>query len=229
KLATTVIGLLMLCAIQRASATTILDTIQGLPYDTGAPGGWDFSNSGGGHGQSLGLEFFLASPTAITGVEAYVSSQLANGRANFGIMADAGGVPSGSFITGDVSLVALGYSAPLTLNSLGWSLDPGTYWLVGVAISFEQGGWQANPTFDSIWAVDGATGNGTWFNNSVLPPPMALITGEATPLPAALPLFPHGLGALGRFGWRKRRRQQSLGDLKRNDPDAWRRRGRTRA
>src|SRR5215831_9833417 len=99
KLATTVIGLLMLCAIQRASATTILDTIQGLPYDTGAPGGWDFSNSGGGHGQSLGLEFVLASPTAITGVEAYVFSQFANGRANFGIMADAGGVPSGSFIT----------------------------------------------------------------------------------------------------------------------------------
>jgi hypothetical protein len=151
------------------------------------------------------LEFVLASPTAITGVEAYVFSQFANGRANFGIMADAGGVPSGSFITGDVSLVALANSAPLNLNSPGWSLDPGTYWLVGVAISFEQGGWQSNPTFDSSWAVDGATGNGTWFNNSALPPPMALIIGEATPLPAALPLFAAGLGALGLFGWRKKK------------------------
>jgi hypothetical protein len=31
----------------------------------------------------------------------------------------------------------------------------------------------------------------------------------ATPLPAALPLFATGLGALGLLGWRKKRRKQS--------------------
>jgi len=33
------------------------------------------------------------------------------------------------------------------------------------------------------------------------------LTGDATPLPAALPLFATGLGALGLLGWRRKRRQ----------------------
>lgn len=34
----------------------------------------------------------------------------------------------------------------------------------------------------------------------------------ATPLPAALPLFATGLGALGLFGWRRKRKEQTVGD-----------------
>ena len=34
-----------------------------------------------------------------------------------------------------------------------------------------------------------------------------VIAADATPLPAALPLFAGGLGALGLLGWRRKRKQ----------------------
>jgi hypothetical protein len=40
---------------------------------------------------------------------------------------------------------------------------------------------------------------------------MSQLTVDATPLPAALPLFATGLGALGLLGWR--RRSKTLGDI----------------
>ena len=39
---------------------------------------------------------------------------------------------------------------------------------------------------------------------------MLAITPEATPLPAALPLFATGLGALGLFGWRRKKKAAAL-------------------
>ena len=36
------------------------------------------------------------------------------------------------------------------------------------------------------------------------------IIGTATPLPAALPLFATGLGALGLLGWRRKRKAQAV-------------------
>lgn len=35
-------------------------------------------------------------------------------------------------------------------------------------------------------------------------------TEAATPLPAALPLFATGLGAMGFFGWRRKRKAQAI-------------------
>ena len=37
-------------------------------------------------------------------------------------------------------------------------------------------------------------------------PPMFTVTNTPTPLPAALPLFATGLGAVGLFGWRRKRK-----------------------
>lgn len=49
-----------------------------------------------------------------------------------------------------------------------------------------------DPTHDGLDAADSAVGHpGTW---------------AATPLPAALPLFATGLGALGLRGWRRKRK-----------------------
>jgi hypothetical protein len=39
---------------------------------------------------------------------------------------------------------------------------------------------------------------------------IATVATSATPLPAALPLFATGLGALGLFGWRRKRRAQAV-------------------
>ena len=46
--------------------------------------------------------------------------------------------------------------------------------------------------------------------NTIVPDPgFDNINVAETPLPAALPLFATGLGALGLFGWRRKRRQLS--------------------
>lgn len=62
-------------------------------------------------------------------------------------------------------------------------------------------------TFDYFASCPGGCGGTGWFGNLQLiytyDPP-----GDAvTPLPAALPLFATGLGALGLLGWRRKRKQ----------------------
>ena len=56
-----------------------------------------------------------------------------------------------------------------------------------------------------------STLNGTWFlSNSVVPLDAGISgTFSATPLPAALPLFATGLGALGVLGWRRKRKAKT--------------------
>ena len=61
-------------------------------------------------------------------------------------------------------------------------------------MSFNNGDWCFGP---NCGADDGS--DGIW---AATPP---------TPLPAALPLFATGLGALGLLGWRRKRR--TVGDL----------------
>jgi hypothetical protein len=62
-----------------------------------------------------------------------------------------------------------------------------------VFFSFSNGGWCAG--LRDCGTDFGDTGTGTW---------------SATPLPAALPLFATGLGALGLLGWRRRRKAQAV-------------------
>jgi hypothetical protein len=59
-------------------------------------------------------------------------------------------------------------------------------------------------TFGSALSVPAtATGLGGYFG-----PNFEIISATQTPLPAALPLFATGVGALGLLGWRRRRRAQ---------------------
>jgi hypothetical protein len=64
------------------------------------------------------------------------------------------------------------------------------------------------PTGMGVFTLDdGVTANdpGTFlFNNLFLPP------NAETPLPAALPLFATGLGALGLLGWRRKKKAAAL-------------------
>jgi hypothetical protein len=66
-------------------------------------------------------------------------------------------------------------------------------WLLGgdpiAGVGGNRYGWFANNEF-SFLAIDNASLTGT----------------SATPLPAALPLFASGLGAIGLFGWRRKRK-----------------------
>ena len=75
------------------------------------------------------------------------------------------------------------------LASVAWfAVDAGLYDLPQTGCSFNCGAPYTNPGFEGLAA--------------------AAISG--TPLPAALPLFASGLGALGLLGWRRKRKNAAL-------------------
>jgi hypothetical protein len=195
----------------QASATTIIDTINGAPFV--GVNGYTLCNNCNTSDQAVGLEFNLASPTTIRSVDAYIFEfKDLSAAVTLGIMSNASGSPSGSFISGDSSNIMPG-AGPINLTSLNWSLAAGTYWLVAVANVGSSLAWQGQTNTGFTWAFT-FTGDGTsgWNNTSLLPVPMALISDVAVPsvpLPAAFPLFATGLGALGLLGWRRKRKQLS--------------------
>jgi hypothetical protein len=76
---------------------------------------------------------------------------------------------------------------PDTLQSATLTVDPQFF------IDLNQGG--NNPADFALFFSDGVVNTPST---------------SATPLPAALPLFATGLGGLGLFGWRRKRRAQSV-------------------
>jgi hypothetical protein len=107
-----------------ASATTLLDTIGNLTYNLSPPA-WEFDGW-----QELAVPFSTASAVTATYVKAYAWN---SGQVEFGVMADASGLPSGSFLYGADTLTS--QSAPAILSSLNWSLAANSnYWLVGVLV-----------------------------------------------------------------------------------------------
>jgi hypothetical protein len=116
-------------------------------------------------------------------------------------------LPSGTFISGDALTLAPGLG-PINQTSLNWSLAAGTYWLAAVATLDSSLEWQTAGGLVHDYAV----GNGIGTSWAITPgglgdtEPMAKIMGTetATPLPATLPLFATGIGALGLLGWRRK-------------------------
>ena len=120
--------------------------------------------------------------------------------------------------TGSNTLYMTAGSTLYTLNT-----TTGAATLIGSAGSglfgadiFEGGaiyGGSASPL--AIYTLDGTTGAGTLLADvsgtssnfwGLAPDPLP----AATPLPAALPLFATGLGAMGLFGWRRKRKAAAL-------------------
>ena len=123
-------------------------------------------------------------------------------------------IPQGGgsyLITAAVGLTILPTgSSPLTPSNDNLLFHPATS-------VFDQGGWVAYPTgFPSSLAFLDACGSFTGFSGCavIYSDPHAIdgyihpatFSVTPTPLPAALPLFATGLGALGLFGWRKKRK-----------------------
>ena len=115
--------------------------------------------------------------------------------------------------------VSIPASAPSDAVSVNWSLTTGnTYYLLqtgGVNGLYGSFGFTLpsdadiaitttfNGGFTIVGAIAGYDVGGYWgdFNNIT-----TSAATSATPLPAALPLFASGLGALGLFGWRRKRK-----------------------
>jgi hypothetical protein len=188
----------------RASATTIIDTIQGDTFNCCA--GWTVSNIPG-NVQSIALPFNSASAVTITDITAFVGGS-EGGSIDFGIMSASGSIPSGTFLFHQT--VGLTTSA-IVLTSLNWSLSAGDYFLAAVPASvFGGGAWQSNPNLQGPFPFSSGTVNSNWIVSSVSNLPEALISSNdvtATPLPAALPLFAGGLGLIGLLARRRTQRR----------------------
>jgi hypothetical protein len=147
-------------------------------------------------------------------VEAYIFAITGLSTGTLGIMNDNGSnLPSGTFIdsAGFTPDTVHPGNNPVNLTP-NWSLAAGTYWLVAVANGGSDMAWQSQNFPPPSWASgDGVGSAGSWTGAGTQLVPMALIQGTGTvvspvPLPAALPLFATGLGALGLLGWRRKKK-----------------------
>jgi hypothetical protein len=115
-----------------------------------------------------------------------------------------------SFTRSGTLLGSLGaHNAPLVFNSaLSPTLTGGVqYWLTVSSVIQNSIVWNSNNTGDHSDQATSTDGGATWFSPSGLTPGAYEVDSLVTPLPAALPLFATGLGALGLLGWRRKRKQ----------------------
>ena len=97
-----------------ASAITLLDTID-RPFE--GPYGYNIEPLG----QSVAVSFSSATAVTITDITAYIGG---SGSIVLGIMSDASGSPSGTFIFSQA--VPVSASNPVVLSSLNWSIAAGS-------------------------------------------------------------------------------------------------------
>jgi hypothetical protein len=126
--------------------------------------------------------------------------------------ADTPGTLIESFTRSGTLLGSFGVqNAPLVFNSaLSPTLTGGTqYWLTVSSDIKNSIVWNSNTTGDPSDQATSSDGGATWFSPSGLTPGAYEVDSLVTPLPAALPLFATGLGALGLLGWRRKRNTQA--------------------
>jgi hypothetical protein len=169
---------------------------------------WAFVNTGA-NGGGGSLNFGFVSPLA----NLLVTNTSGNGwiTAN-GSFFVQGGTPNNGNATSTVSTSLI--QAP---DGVGNTFN----FLNGIAITCQTTGSSnacSTPlsfTINTLVALAADTSGGAFFwadviNNNRTPAPTGLIDFSPVPLPAALPLFATGLGALGLLGWRRKKKAASL-------------------
>jgi hypothetical protein len=203
KLANALLYLVVFSFAPHASATTILDTTNGVSFVPCCSDG-DFIQNNSSAVINLALAFTSPSDATITDIKADISGP---GNIFFGIMGDDSGHPSGTFLFQTTVIVSA--TEPIELAFPGWTISGGKqYWLTAII--------QSIPAVDT-WNISSGTNpagfqldGGSWtvFDEQ---DPIAIITADLTdtPLPSALPLFATGLGGLGLLSWRRKRKAQA--------------------
>lgn len=153
-LGTVLVGLSFAGGVRLAEAGVILDTINGNSF--AGYSGWYVD--GDPYDQSIALPFSSAGNTVIADVTAFIGG--GSGQITLGIMADAAGLPSGTFINS--STVTVG-SSPITLSGLDWSISGGTtYWLVAVGSAGSDLAWNFSGNGPFAYSQTLGAAGGTW-------------------------------------------------------------------
>ena len=142
--------------------------------------------------------------------------------------------PASNVFGTPLASLASGTAASLTITNLGAApqaptlydflqvrfsipdtvLSAGDYW-VGFKINRNIGAsqvyWAEAASGDNLSAILGLSGWTTPYQPGVMTNAVFEVNGDinAVPLPAALPLFATGLGAMGLLGWRRKRKAQA--------------------
>jgi hypothetical protein len=187
----------------QASADVLLNTIT----STFQPdSGYGVGNSHGA-GQSIAISFSSPSATTITEVDALIGEfESSPGTITLGIMTDASGVPSGSFL--DSTLVTLSETNPVTLSSLNWSINAGTtYWLTAIATDQTSAIWNQSTDFSNFASTPNNV-DGPWIqiagNSQEAPAPEVEIFAGAVPEPSTWAMMVLGFAGVGFMAYRRK-------------------------
>jgi hypothetical protein len=161
--------------------------------------------------ESDAVSFSSTTSTTISQIIAFISALPSDSTTQaqaitLGIMADAGGIPSGTFL--DSSHVTLSSSSPVTLNSLDWSINGGTtYWLTAIADSGTFAAWNENGDNGVRWAftASGAFLDSHWNGTSGAPPPEAeIFSVAAVPEAPTYAMMILGFAGIGLLAYRRK-------------------------
>jgi hypothetical protein len=107
----------------------------------------------------------------------------------------------------DSAVSSSGQGGVVTFNSLAITLAPATRYWIGLSSTNTDAGWIFSFDISGPGVAGEFYSNAhNTFTNDTGPYQMRISGDAATPLPAALPLFTTGLGALGLLGWRRKRK-----------------------
>lgn len=197
-----VLAAALICAsiVSPASASVIYDNTNGDGYD-GTGFGLDVANTSD-EVQSIAIPFFSANSAIITSIAAYVGVR---GSVTLGIMADAGGLPSGTFLFNQ-SGVTLSNAHPVDLNSLAWSITGGTtYWLAAVAENGTFSRWENFSDTNGLFAFADGLAGGPWIAFEGALPEARIEATAAVPEPATWAMMFIGFAGIGFMAYRRSR------------------------
>lgn len=181
------------CTATQAQANVLLDTFGPGNSTIGLNLGIGNNGQGGYFSQAVSF-----STTSAVTVDAILAAVTGTGTANFGIMGDAAGLPSNSFL---YSVALNNPVANVSLTGLGWTLGAGTYWLAAVANPGFSGGWDTalrpgRAASDVAFDIPG-------WSLSVVTPAARITT--AVPEPETYAMLLAGLGLMGFMARRRGR------------------------
>jgi len=129
-------------AIPAFADSTLLNTFSG-PENLSPGPDWGLFQF-----QSLAVPFTVTNAVTVNSIVAAITVE---GGVNVGIMTDAGGLPSDSWLYSQLWIDPI---ANISLGNVNWSLGAGNYWLAAVVVADGAGIWPGGKVVNGPWAYN---------------------------------------------------------------------------